>query len=178
VTQLAHLRHHLGATLTDIINLRDVFAFPIEQCAQQVLPSLAAGKSRQTLASRAEEKTAKRMVCREQRGLTNQAVTEPYPEISQGHGGYRAHARDRLATRTASSRCYFESTRPDQRVEHDFRDVSVARFPGALRRQGSCGGRFTFQNPLKADGNQCPRQGTRDIDPGSQQIATNQVRGE
>jgi hypothetical protein len=55
---------------------------------------------------------------------------------------------------------------------------SVARFPGALGRQGSCGGRFTFQDPLKADGDNCAHQGTRDIDPSGYQVAANQVGSE
>jgi hypothetical protein len=36
----------IAPTRTEGINLRGVFAFPVEQYAGQLLPSLAAGKSR------------------------------------------------------------------------------------------------------------------------------------
>jgi hypothetical protein len=36
----------IAPTRTEGINLRGVFSFPIEQCAEQLLPSLAATKSR------------------------------------------------------------------------------------------------------------------------------------
>ena len=45
-TVLPELIGRIAPTRTEGINLRGVFSFPVEQYAEQILPSLAAAKSR------------------------------------------------------------------------------------------------------------------------------------